>query len=278
MKRRTVDVVVISDIHLGTYACRSNEILNYLRSISPKLLILNGDIIDIWQFSKRYFPPNHMAIIKEIFQLLAFGTRVIYITGNHDELLRRYTDLELGNFQLTDKMVIEIDGKTTWIFHGDAFDNTTKGSAKFWARLGSNGYAILLGFNRFINRCLKLAGREPLSLSRRIMNQLNKSVIRINEFEMLVAELAIEKKYDYVICSHIHQPSMRTIETAKGRVTYMNSGDWVEHMTSLEYHDKQWHIHQFSDEQAQRQVVTPVKTEADVMTDVINIYLHSLHV
>ena len=194
MERRSVDVAVLSDLHLGTYGCRAKEIAIYLKNISPQLLILNGDIIDIWQFSKHYFPPAHMDVVKEIFNLLAKGTRVIYITGNHDEILRKYTDLNLGNFQLKDKMVIEIDGRTTWIFHGDAFDNTTKGGAKFWARLGSNGYAILLGFNRTINSLLKMMGRDPVSLSKKIMHQLNKSIIHIDKFEIMVAEIAIEKK------------------------------------------------------------------------------------
>lgn len=209
MEKRPVDIAVISDLHLGTYGCKANEIVAYLKSISPQLLVLNGDIIDAWQFSKHYFPASHMAVIKEIFQLLTNGTRVIYITGNHDEFLRRYADLELGNLQLTDKMLIEIHGKTTWIFHGDVFDNTTKGGAKFWARLGSNGYAVLLGFNRMVNRCSKFFGRQPVSLSRRLMKRIDKSIIRTDEFETMVADLAIRKKYDYVICGHIHQPKKK---------------------------------------------------------------------
>ena len=152
MQRRSLEIAVMSDLHLGTYGCRAKEIVTYLKSISPQILILNGDIIDIWQFTKHYFPPTHVAVIKEILNLMTSGTRVIYITGNHDEMLRRYSDLQLGQFQLTDKLVIEIDRKMTWIFHGDVFDNTTKGSAKFWAKMGSNGYAVLLGFNRFINK------------------------------------------------------------------------------------------------------------------------------
>lgn len=276
MQKRSVDVVVISDLHLGTYGSRACEALTYLKSISPQMLILNGDIIDVWQFSKRYFPPAHMAVIKEIFQLLASGTRVIYITGNHDEMLRRYTDLELGNLQLADKAVIEIDGKMTWIFHGDAFDNTTKGAAKFWARMGSNGYAVLLGFNRFINRFMKLIGREPVSLSKRIMQKVNKSIVCIDDFEMLIAELAIEKKYDYVVCGHIHQPQQRIIETEKGKVTYLNSGDWVEHLTALEYYNKQWHIYQYNEIEMKTVDIKKIKPEATVTTDEISFYLHSL--
>ncbi len=182
----------------------------------------------------------------------------------------------MGNFQLTDKMVIEIDNKMTWIFHGDVFDNTTKSGAKFWTRLGSNGYAALLGFNRFINRCLKLMGREPLSLSKKIMNQVNKSIIRINDFETLIAELAIEKKYDYVICGHIHQPQKRLIETTKGSVTYLNAGDWVEHLTALEYYDKGWRIYQYNETKMKTLIIKELKPETDVMTNEIAFYLHSL--
>src|SRR4030095_4107004 len=151
MERRPIDVVVLSDIHLGTYGCRAKELVAYLKSIMPSILILNGDIIDGWQFSKRYFPNSHMAVIKEVLNMMMSGSRVFYITGNHDEILRRYSDFQLSNFLLTDKLVLEINHKMTWIFHGDVFDNSTKGSAKILAKLGSNGYAILILLNRLIN-------------------------------------------------------------------------------------------------------------------------------
>ncbi|HTD93818.1 MAG TPA: UDP-2,3-diacylglucosamine diphosphatase [Chitinophagaceae bacterium] len=248
MQKRPVDVVVISDLHLGTYACRAKEFLAYLNSVSPRLLVLNGDFIDGWQFSKRYFPPGHISVIREIFTLLSSGTRVIYITGNHDETLRRYSDLLIGNFQLMDKLVIEIDGKMTWIFHGDVFDRTTKGQARLWAKLGSNGYAVLLGFNRIINRMMKLLGKEKLSLSRKLMEQFHKRIVNIDAFETMIGELAIEKKYDCVICGHIHQPQKRVITTEKGTTTYLNSGDWVEHLTALEYYNNDWQLYTYDEE------------------------------
>jgi UDP-2,3-diacylglucosamine pyrophosphatase LpxH len=277
MQKRCIDVAVLSDLHLGTYGCRAKEIVTYLKSISPQLLILNGDIIDIWQFSKHYFPPSHVAIIKEILNLITAGTRVIYVTGNHDEMLRRYGDLQLGKFQLTDKLVIEIDHKMTWIFHGDVFDNTTKGSAKFWAKMGSNGYAVLLGFNRFINKLMTFFGREKLSFSKKIMQKLNESIVKIDQFETLVAEIAIKKKYDYVICGHIHQPQKRTITNKDGTVVYLNSGDWIEHLTSLEYYSGDWHIYQYEQSEVKTIPVKKMKHGAtDVMTDQVTIYLHSL--
>ena len=277
MQKRYVDVVVLSDLHLGTYGCHAPEIVTYLKSISPQILVLNGDIIDIWQFSKHYFPSTHVAVIKEILNLITSGTRVIYVTGNHDEMLRRYSDLQLGQFQLTDKLVIEIDNKMTWIFHGDVFDNTTKGGAKFWSRMGSNGYAVLLGFNRFMNKLMKLVGREKISLSKNIMQKVNESIIKIDEFETLVAELAIQKNYDYVICGHIHQSQKRIITNRHGSVVYLNSGDWVDHLTSLEYYQNDWHIYRYEESQMKTVNVKDMRRNVtDVMTDEIAIYLHSL--
>ncbi|MDR6342475.1 UDP-2,3-diacylglucosamine pyrophosphatase LpxH [Filimonas zeae] len=245
MERRPVDVVVMSDMHLGTYGCHAQEIVNYLKSIQPQILVLNGDVIDGWQFSKRYFPVAHMQVIKEIMSLLSKGTRVIYITGNHDEVMRRYSDIQIGNFQLTDKMVMEINGKMTWIFHGDVFDATTKGSAKILAKLGGHGYDLLILLNRCINWMLKLVGREKMSFSKKVKNSVKKAVSWIADFEQTAAELAIKKKYDYVICGHIHQPQKRVIETKDGSVTYLNSGDWVENLTALEYAHNEWTIYQY---------------------------------
>ena len=246
MERRTVDVVVMSDLHLGTYGCHAQEIVNYLKSIQPQILVLNGDVIDIWQFNKRYFPVAHMQVFKEIMNLLSKGTRVIYITGNHDEVLRRYSDLEMGNFQLTDKVVMEINGKMTWIFHGDVFDATTKGSAKLLAKLGGHGYDLLIYINSFINWCLKAIGKEKMSFSKKVKNSVKKAVAWIGDFEQTAAELAIEKKYDYVICGHIHQPLIREIKSSAGSVIYLNSGDWIESLTSLEYNDGKWKIFSYN--------------------------------
>ena len=249
MEKRSVEVVVMSDLHLGTYGCHATEIVNYLKSISPQILVLNGDVIDGWQFSKRYFPVSHMQVIKEIMSLLSKGTRVIYITGNHDEMMRRYSDIQIGNFQLTDKVVMEINGKMTWIFHGDVFDATTKGSAKLLAKLGGHGYDLLILLNRFINTCLKIFGKEKMSLSKKVKNSVKQAVSWIGNFEQTAAELAIAKKYDYVICGHIHQPQKRIVETKDGKVTYMNSGDWIENLSSLEYNNNEWKIYQYDEKE-----------------------------
>jgi UDP-2,3-diacylglucosamine pyrophosphatase LpxH len=276
MEKRPVDVVVLSDVHLGTYGCRAKELVNYLKSITPNILILNGDIIDGWQFTKRYFPVAHIMVLKEIIQFITNGTRVFYITGNHDEMMRRYTDIQIGNFALTDKLVLEIDNKMTWIFHGDVFDNTTKGSAKILAKLGSSGYGLLIRFNRMVNFILKSFGKERVSISKRVMAGVNKAVSKINDFELIAAELAIEKKYDYVICGHIHQPQKKVVETKNGKVTYLNSGDWVEHLTALEYQQNEWTIFEYDEKNFPATQTVEMKSSLNVMTDEINFYINSL--
>lgn len=280
MDKRKLDVVVLSDLHLGMFGCHAQEAVNYLKSISPKLLVLNGDIIDIWQFKKSYFPVAHMQVIKEIFSMLSNGTRVVYITGNHDEALRRYSDLQMGNLQLTDKLVLDLDGKKTWIFHGDVFDATTKGSAKIIAKLGGHGYDMLIMVNSAINFVLRLLGREKMSLSKRVKNSVKKAVSWIGNFEHTAAELAIEKGYDYVICGHIHQPQKRLITNDKGSVMYLNSGDWIENLTALEYNQGSWDIYEYQEKTYAAKIVDIKKQnkklpELNVLTNEVAYFLHS---
>lgn len=244
MKKRKLDVAVISDVHLGTYGCHADELLNYLSSIRPKTLILNGDIIDIWQFRKRYFPKSHLKVVKKIIAMATNGTKVFYITGNHDELLRRFTDIDLGNIQVVDKLILDLDGKKTWIFHGDIFDATVQHS-KWIAKLGGWGYDMLILINRFINWWLLKFGKEKYSLSKKIKNSVKKAVKFINDFEQIAADLAIDQGYDYVVCGHIHQPQKRILKNKKGRCLYLNSGDWIENLTALEYLNKRWKIYDY---------------------------------
>ena len=240
--KRKIDLVVISDVHLGTYGCKADELLSYLKTIKPKKLILNGDFIDIWQFKKSYFPPAHLEIIKYILNLSLKGTEVIYITGNHDEFLRKFPMMHFGNIKIVDKLLLEFDQKKVWIFHGDVFDLSIKHS-KWIAKLGGIGYDYLIRLNNSTNWILGKFGREKYSFSKKIKNSVKKAVKFIRDFEQTAAELAIEKQYDYVICGHIHHPQIRKIKTSKGQCVYMNSGDWIENLTSLEFHKGLWKIY-----------------------------------
>ncbi|HRH39079.1 MAG TPA: UDP-2,3-diacylglucosamine diphosphatase, partial [Flavobacteriales bacterium] len=182
--------------------------------------------------------------MKVLKRLMKHSSRVPvhYITGNHDDALRRYSPAQLGNLHLCDRLDLELDGERYWFFHGDIFDASTT-HAKWLAKLGGYGYDLLIRLNNLVNQVLVLFGQPRFSFSARIKKSVKRAVAYIGDFEHTAASIAIHEGYDHVVCGHIHQPQKREILTPKGRVNYMNSGDWIEHMSALEYAKGQWSLH-----------------------------------
>ncbi|MHA4845902.1 UDP-2,3-diacylglucosamine diphosphatase [Flavitalea antarctica] len=272
VKKRKVDVIVISDVHLGTYGCRAKELLHYLKSINPGIIVLNGDIIDIWQFSKRYWPKSHMKVVKHLMNWITKGKKTYYITGNHDEMLRKFEGLKMGSFSIVNKLVLELeDNKRAWIFHGDVFDVTMQHS-KWLAKLGAIGYDTLILINSVVNFISERVFRKgKISLSKRIKNSVKSAVKFINQFEQTSADIGISQQYDYVICGHIHQPGIREMTNANGSILYLNSGDWIENLTALEYHKGEWSIYKF----AERGLLDMVLNNEEEETELSNTQLFS---
>ncbi len=247
MKKRAVDLVVISDVHLGTYGCHAKELLHYLKSVKPRQVVLNGDIVDVWQFNKYYWPKSHMKVVKFLMTWISKGVKVRYITGNHDEMLRKFSGFKLGSFDISNKIVLDLQGKKAWLFHGDVFDFAMQHS-RWIAKLGAIGYDFLILLNRCINYCFKKIGKKPISISGKIKNGVKSAVKFINNFEKIVADIAIENGFDYVVCGHIHHPEIKNMKTSNGQVMYLNSGDWVENLTALEYHKGKWTLFNYSND------------------------------
>lgn len=247
-KKRRLDILVISDVHLGTYGCHAKELLHYLKSVKPKTVILNGDIIDIWQFSKRYWPKQHMKVIKHFMEWITKGVKIYYVTGNHDEMLRKFTGFKMGSFRIVDKVVLDLDNdEKAWFFHGDVFDVTMQHS-KWLAKLGAAGYDTLILLNRIVNFISeKVFKKGKVSLSKKIKNSVKSAVKFINSFEQTAADIGISNKYNYVVCGHIHQPEMREIKNEEGKIIYLNSGDWIENLTALEYVEGAWSLYKFDE-------------------------------
>lgn len=243
--KRSLDILVLSDIHLGTYGSNAKELLTYLESIDPKEVILNGDIIDIWHFSKRSWPKYHTKVVQHVIKWVSEGKKVTYITGNHDETMRRFAGFTVNNFAIKNKLVLTLaDGKKAWFFHGDVFDVSMK-HTRWIAKLGGFGYNILIFLNKVINWfSLKISGKR-VSFSKSIKDGVKSAVKKANNFEDTAAKIAADNDYDYVVCGHIHQPIIRDIDTSKKVVTYLNSGDWIENLTALEYTNNEWKIFEF---------------------------------
>ena len=256
IKKRKLDILVLSDVHLGTYGCHAKELLHYLKTIKPKTVILNGDIIDIWQFSKRYWPKSHMKVVKYLMHWMSKGVKIYYITGNHDEMLRKFVGFKIGSLKIVNKVILELDnGKKAWFFHGDVFDVTMQHS-KWLAKLGAVGYDTLIHINSFANFISeKIFKKGKLSLSKKIKNSVKSAVKFVNNFEQTAADIGISNQYDYVVCGHIHQPEMREIENQHGKIMYLNSGDWIENLTALEYANDEWEIYRFDENEMLNMIV-----------------------
>ena len=209
------------------------------------------------KMSKKYHPDKVIHLGKEhqnlflVFDYLRRGIPVYYLTGNHDDLVRKFSDLKLDTLEIRDEMILEIDGKSHWIFHGDIFDLSVNHKAKWLAKLGGKSYDYLIRFNRLINFVRSEMGLEKVMLSKAIKDSV-KSIVKkkVSDFEEIAIEHAISHGYDYVVCGHIHKPQITKIQTKKGSVTYLNSGDWVENLTALEYCNGKWELFYYQNDLA----------------------------
>jgi len=225
--------VWISDTHLGTAGCNAELLLDFLKSIQPETLYLVGDIIDGWRLKRGwYWPPRHNDIVRRVLKLANKGTHVIYVPGNHDEVLRDYGGLSFGGVDVVPEAIhVTADGRRLLVLHGDEFDGVVL-YARWLAFLGDYAYAALLHLNVGFNRVRRRFGLPYWSLSAHIKKKVKNAVAFISRFEEAVAHAAHERGVDGVVCGHIHSAEIRQF----GDVTYYNDGDWVESCTALVEH------------------------------------------
>ncbi len=241
--RRRLDLLVLSDIHLGYRGCRADELAAYLKTVDPARVVLNGDIIDIWQFSKRFWPESHLKVLRRLLKFAQHGIPVHYVTGNHDEALRRYSPFLLGNVELTDRLDLVIDGKRHWFLHGDAFDALIA-TPRWLQWIGGFSYDGVSFVSSWLNRARRLVGLRPISPARYFKEHLGSAARHIARFEETCARMAAERDCEVVVCGHIHAANNRLYRIGERDIRYLNSGDWVESCTALEYVDGTWTIAQ----------------------------------
>ena len=236
-KHRTV---WISDIHLGTRGCNAELLVEFLRTIQCDTLYLVGDIIDGWQLSKGWhWPAAHNEVVRRILKMAHRGTRVVYVVGNHDEMLRDYAGFSFGGVEIVNETIHDCkDGRKLLITHGDAFDAVVM-YARWLAVLGDKAYSLLLRLNILLAAIRKRFDLPYWSLSAYAKRRVKNAVEFVGRFEEAVARAAMERGLDGVVCGHIHTAEIRQI----GDITYYNDGDWVESCTALvEEPDGSFHI------------------------------------
>lgn len=230
LKYRTI---FISDFHLGSKGCQSSMLLDFLRNTRSDYLYLVGDIIDGWRLKNKWFwPQEHNDVVQKILRKARHGTKVYYVSGNHDELVRKFVPINLGEVNIVNEVIhITADNKKLLILHGDKFDAIIR-VAPWLAHLGDYAYDFALWINVTLNKIRKKLGYKYWSLSKFLKLKVKKAVSYINRYEEVVANYAFKKNMNGVVCGHIHHASDRII----GDVHYYNDGDWVENCSALVEH------------------------------------------
>ncbi|MBA3581622.1 MAG: UDP-2,3-diacylglucosamine diphosphatase [Gammaproteobacteria bacterium] len=229
-KKRRVRTIWISDTHLGTRGCKAEYLTEFLKSHHCENLYLVGDIIDGWRMRKSaYWPQSHSNVIRRILTMAKRETTVTYVTGNHDEFLRKYSDTDFGNIHLVDRAAhLTRDGRRLLIVHGDEFDVVVR-YHKWLAILGDKAYEFSLLLNRWFNYCRQHFGYGYWSLSGYLKHRVKQAVSFIGDYEQALADECKRRGYDGIVCGHIHHAEIRRIDN----IDYYNCGDWVESCTAL---------------------------------------------
>jgi UDP-2,3-diacylglucosamine pyrophosphatase LpxH len=252
--KRKYRTVWISDVHLGTRGCNAVLLVDFLRSVDCRTLYLVGDIVDGWRLRKGWFWPDaHNEAGRRVLKMAHRGTRVVFVVGNHDEMLRDYAGFTFGGVELALEAIHETaDGRKLLVVHGDSFDGVVL-YARWLAFLGDQAYQWLLQANLAFNAVRRRLKMPYWSLSAHIKRKVKNAVQYVCQFEEAVAREAAERGLDGVVCGHIHCAEIREI----GAITYYNDGDWVESCTALvEEADGAMHIVDWAAETAKSRIAS----------------------
>jgi UDP-2,3-diacylglucosamine pyrophosphatase LpxH len=217
--------IFISDVHLGFRGCQADYVLDFLKSTHCKQLYLVGDILDLWAMQNGvYWPESHNAVVRELLDKARTGTQVIYLPGNHDEMLRAHLGTDFGHVAVRDEAIhTTADGRRLLVLHGDRFDSVVQ-NGRWLAKLGSRAYDNLLALNGCVSRVRRLLGLRYWSLAAYLKHKVKNAVSYIGSYERAVATEAERRGVDGLICGHIHHAEVREI----GGVVYANCGDWTD--------------------------------------------------
>ncbi len=229
-----VRTVFISDVHLGMPDCKAAQASHFIRNILCDKLVMNGDIIDAWHLKRQGgWNKSHTHFIRTVLKKMEKeNTQIIYLRGNHDDILDRFIPIQLDNFLITGEHIHHTRKGDYLVVHGDGFDHVTT-NHPWIAKLGGIGYNLLLRVNRFYNWYRRVRGKESFSLSRWVKLKVKSAVSFVGKYEEQLQEFAKAKNCKGIICGHIHSPANKVV----GDTHYLNSGDWVESLTAILEHD-----------------------------------------
>lgn len=242
MKKTTLSfkTIFLSDVHLGTEDCKIDEVNHFLKHTHCEKLVLNGDIIDGWSLARRGgWNEQHTRFVRLVLKKIEKqDIDVIYLRGNHDDVLTRFLPLFFGKLRIVNEHIHENKRGNYLVVHGDGFDAVTM-NHKWLAVLGDIGYQTLLRLNRVYNNYRAWRGKEYFSLSKAIKSRVKSAVSFVGKYEEQLQSFADKRNCCGIICGHIHTPDNKMM----GDIHYLNSGDWVESLSALvEYEDGRFEV------------------------------------
>ncbi|MDD1782833.1 UDP-2,3-diacylglucosamine diphosphatase [Enterovibrio sp. ZSDZ35] len=235
MNPYSVRTLWISDLHLGNKDCKAGFLLDFLNKHDAETIILVGDIVDFYSMkSSHHWPESHSQVLSLLMQRAHNGTRLIYIPGNHDAVIRQYLKFNFGHVEVRASHIHEtLTGKKIIAVHGDEFDSAVC-HKRLTAIAGDVGYDLLLFLNRWWSRARQRMGFPYWSLASYIKSKVASANVAIQRFENAAIQYARRKGAHAIVCGHIHHPDMKVL----GDELYLNDGDWIENCTALlEQHD-----------------------------------------
>lgn len=228
--------IFISDIHLGTKYAKVKELLNFLKNNEYDNLFIVGDFIDGWALKRKWYWDNdHNLLIQKLLRKSRKNTKIVYLSGNHDDFLRNLGEsLLFGNIEICDELIYTAgNGKKYLVIHGDKFDGILN-SMPWISHIGSVLYDVILYVDRKVNKLRSLFKKEPWSLAKSIKTKTKESLKFITKYEDILVHEAKHQKVDGVISGHIHHASSKIIDN----IEYFNCGSWVENCNAVvELHD-----------------------------------------
>jgi UDP-2,3-diacylglucosamine pyrophosphatase LpxH len=253
-ERRRYRTIWISDIHLGTKGCNSKLLIDFLDHTDSETMYLVGDIIDGWRLKKKfYWPAEHNDIVWRVLKRAKRGTRIVYIPGNHDEMMRPFCGMDFGGVEIRRAAFHDTaDGRRLMVLHGDEFD-TVMLAHRWLAFVGDALYHLMMKVNNWVARARTMLGLPYWSISKAAKHKVKNAVEFISKYEEVVARAAAERGVDGVVCGHIHTAEFRRFAHDGREVEYWNDGDWVEGCNALVEHiDGRMEILHWPDEVAKR--------------------------
>ncbi|MGB5653335.1 MAG: UDP-2,3-diacylglucosamine diphosphatase [Robiginitalea sp.] len=247
MKKRLIEIAVISNTHLGAESGQADALLAYLSSISPKILVLNGTVWETKTDIQKAFSSRHFGILKKLFAMSAAGTKIYYVCEYPDAVDRKFKEKAPGNIYVTANLILNLDGKKAWFTHGDFLDSPLF-DAKWVQRLGTGGLRILAETIRYKNRVWNTVNRHATEVCRPPGSDRENRLKKGSGFSETIVKLAVGRGCDYLICGAPQDLCNLWLETRAGKCQYLSAGDWVENLTTLEYNFKRWKPYRYSED------------------------------